>query len=146
MICFGFCCCWSNHILAKFLASNKNNRKVWNVCNLTIQYIQYAQVVGVGRDLSPHYSTYLADYNRWSMTMVMSRIMPLMIRIMPSVTIDGTYFLRRQLLSYFQREHPGSKLGKPGRLQGINTGVKSMKIIKLIIMKFTFDHKIHPWS
>ena len=72
------------------------------------------------------------------MTMVMSRIMPLMIRIMPSVTIDGTYFLRRQLLSYFQREHPGSKLGKPGRLQGINTGVKSMKIIK-----FTLDHKIH---
>jgi len=42
------------------------------------------QVVGVGRDLSPHYSTYLADYNK---------------------------------------EHPGSKLGKPGRLQGINTGV-----------------------
>jgi len=42
------------------------------------------QVVGVGRDLSPHYSTYLANYNRG---------------------------------------HPGSKLGQPGPLQGINTGV-----------------------
>ena len=27
-------------------------------------------VVGVGRDLSPHYSTYLANYNRWWLIMI----------------------------------------------------------------------------
>ena len=27
-------------------------------------------MVGVGRDLSPHYSTYIANYNRWWLIMI----------------------------------------------------------------------------
>ena len=34
-----------------------------------------------------------------------------------------------------QRDHPGSKLGKPGALQGINTGV-NLKLFSLQILKF----------
>ena len=33
-----------------------------------------------------------------------------------------------------QRDHPDSKLGKPGALQGINTGVNIFSLLKLFLL------------